>query len=151
MYVRQNIFLGAGETTQSAIYLLCKDEDSSSIPSNYVKRGGPICTSRDLSDGEVETDFHSSWPASPAGHQGVWGSVRDCSPLSHPPKVELTGENMCTHTHANITHSATHSPHFSIVHVMGSIWNTYLVVRTWLWTGTSNTCDAPCSSASGFS
>lgn len=59
-----------------------------------------------------DMDFHSSWPASPADHQGVWGSVRDCSSLSHHLKVELTEKDMCTHTDANITQCHTHSPLF---------------------------------------
>lgn len=54
-----------------------------------------------------QMDFRSSWPASPADHQGVWGSVRDCSPLSHPPKVELH-THQCKHN----TQCHTHSPLF---------------------------------------
>lgn len=151
MWVRQNIFLGAGETTQSAMCCHARMRIRVQSPATMWKGGHVLRIPWSQWWRSGQMDFRSSWPASPADHQGVWGSVRDCSPLSHPPKVELTGEGMCTHTDANITHSATHTPHFSIVHFMGSIWNTYLVVRNWLWTGTSDTCDTPCSSASGFS
>lgn len=56
-----------------------------------------------------QMDFHSSWPASPADHQGVWGSVRDCSPPSIPPKWNCLGKTWAHTRMQTLTHTAPHT------------------------------------------
>lgn len=79
-------------------------------PQQLCEKGGTVCTSCDLTDGEVETDgFPQLLASQPSWSSGSLGfSERLLSPF-HPPKVELTGEDMGTHTDANITHTAPHT------------------------------------------
>lgn len=99
--------------TQLAMYLLCKDEDSSSIPSSYVKRGArsthPVISVME----KWRHGFPQLLASQPSWSSGSLGfSERLLSPLPSPQSGTDWRRHVHTHRCKHNTRCHTHSPLF---------------------------------------